>query len=533
MKQERREIEIYKKQGLQKDKGRKGFYSGVLVLSLSAVTVKIIGLVFKIPMLRLLGSEGMGYFNFAYEIYALLCIISTSGLPVAMSVMISRENRENSAERIFKSAMRLFLILGAVGSAIMLAFSYPLACFFGNVKSFWAIVAIAPTLFFICVASAYRGYFQGQARMLPTAISQVIEALCKLVLGLLFASIALDAGLHSEIVAAFAVLGLLLGSAFSALYLFLLKGVKRTDIPPAFCDNDKPIVRELLAMSVPITISAAVASITKMIDMTMILRRLQSIGYSGEDAFSVYGSYTTLCLPLFSLAPALVGSVAMPILPRLGRAIAEGDKEAEVKAVNDGISLTSIISMPISAGLALYSREILELIFKGESEAIMLCAPLLTCLALSVSLSSMITVTNASLQGYGHPGIPLISMGVGAAIKTVLAYFLIGNESINILGAPISTLACDLAINIVGLSFLCRYLPGKLNTGKIFIRPFVAAIISVGASRILYGYFAAKHGEGAMITLCAIVTAGAMYAVACLILRVINIKEIKAILASR
>ncbi len=533
MEQERREIEIYKKQGTHKDKGRKGFYSGVLALSLSAVTVKIIGLVFKIPMLRLLGSEGMGYFNSAYEIYALLCIISTSGLPVAMSVMISRENEGAGAERIFKCARRLFLLLGAVGTAIMLAFSYPLAQFLGNTKSFYAIVAIAPTLLFICIASAYRGYFQGQARMLPTAISQVIEALCKLILGLLFASLALNTGLPGEVVAACAVLGLLVGSALSALYLFLTKGFKGSDLPLSVEKDKRSIRRELLAMSVPITVSAALSSITKMVDMTMILRRLQSIGYSGEVAFSVYGSYTTLCLPLFSLAPALVGAVAMPILPRLSRAIAGGDKEAELKTVSDGISLTAMISMPISVGLALFSKEILELIFKGESEAITLCAPLLTCLALSVSLSSMITVTNASLQAYGHPSLPLVSMGVGAVIKTVLSFFLIGNESVNIMGAPISTLACDMAINILGFYFLCRYMPGKLKIGKILVRPFIASIISIVASRILYGSMSARYGEGAVMTVGAIMTAGVMYIIACLLLRVINVKEIKSILASK
>ncbi len=527
----RREIEIYKDEGTNKQKGRESFYSGVFVLSLSAVIVKIIGLVFKIPMLRLLGSEGMGYFNSAYEIYALLCVISTSGLPVAMSVMISRERDGESAESVFRCAMRLFLAVGVIGSAVMLFFSYPLASFLGNLKCFYSIVAIAPTLFFICVTSAYRGYFQGLSQMVPTALSQVIEALGKLILGLILASVALNFGLGGEVAAAFAVLGLLLGSALSTLYLMLTKRFKGKNDSPTLIGNGKPIARELIRMSAPITLSAALVSLTKMIDMTMILRRLGSIGYSGESAFSVYGSYTTLCLPLFSLAPALIGSVSMPILPRLSRAIADGDGEAEIGAVNDGIALTSIISMPISAGLALYSREILELIFKGESEAITLCAPLLTLLAFSVSFSSMVTLTNAVLQAYGHPSLPLISMGVGAAVKMILAYFLIGIDGINIAGAPISTFFCDMTINIVSFSFVCRYVPGRLDIERIFVRPFLASVLSVGLSRIIYGGICARYGEGSLVTLVSIAIAAMLYGITCLVLKVVDIKEIKRISA--
>lgn len=527
----RREIETYKEKEEIKDKGNQGFYSGVFVLSLSAVIVKIIGLVYKIPMLRLLGSEGMGYFNSAYEIYALLCIISTAGLPVAMSVIISRKDDERHAERVFVSAMRLFIILGAIGTAIMLVFSYPLARFLGNDKSFFSIIAISPTLFFICITSAYRGYFQGCGEMLPTATSQVIEALCKLVLGLIFALVALNSGFGGEIAAAYAVLGLVLGSALSSLYLLLVKKIKGTRDSVAI-GYSKPIARELILMSLPITVSAAVTSVTKLIDMTMILRRLQSIGYSAERAFSVYGSYTTLCLPLFSLAPALIGSVSMSIIPRLSRAIANGDKGAQIDTVNDGITLTSIISMPIAAGLALYSREILELIFKGESEAIELCAPLLTLLAFSVSLSSMLALTSAVLQAYKHPALPLISMGIGAAVKIILAYFLIGNESVNIAGAPISTFFCDMTINIVSFSFVLRYLPGKLKIGKIFVKPFLASAISVAASKIIYGNLSARYGDGRIVTLLCVAVAAILYLTVCLVFKVIDIKEIKRMSAS-
>ena len=265
----------------------------------------------------------------------------------------------------------------------------------------------------------------------------------------------------------------------------------------------------------------------------MILRRLQDIGYSGEQAFSAYGGYTTLCLPLFSLAPALIGSVAMPILPKLSSAIAREDRETQTETVNDGMRLTSIIAMPVSVGLALYSKEILELLFRGEDSAIDMCAPLLTLLALSITFSGMVTIGNAILQAYGRPSLPLLSMGVGAVIKIILAFFLIGNISINIAGAPISTFFCDLVINIVNFHFIIRLVPGKLDIGKAFVAPFAAAVISIGASKIIYGAISAKFGEGTILTLCAIALAAILYLVTCIALRVIDVNEIKRTVTSR
>ncbi len=519
-----KELEIYKKNGKAKTERRENFYSGVLALSLSAIIVKIIGLVYKIPMLRLLGSEGMGYFNCAYEIYALLCVISTSGLPVAMSVMISK-GQEDAREKVFKTAMRLFLLLGVLGTALMLCFSFPLARLLGSDKSFYCILAIAPTLLFICVTSAYRGYYQGLSKMLPTAVSQVIEALGKLLLGILFAFAALNAGFSVELVAAFAVLGLLVGSAVSMLYLMMMRKQAFRENITMLRQERRSITAELCKTAIPISLSAAVLSFTKMIDMTMILRRLQGIGYSSEEAFSMYGSYTTLCLPLFSLAPALVSSVALPIIPKLSRAISQGDGDLQARTVNEGILVTNMISMPVAAGLALYSKEILSLIFKGENESIELCAPLLSVLALSVAFSSLVTLSNAVLQAYGNATLPMLSMGMGAAVKIVIAFFLIGNKDIGIMGAPISTFFCDLVIVTVNFCFVCMRIPKKINIGT-FLRPFSAAVLSVGVSKYFFGAVSAEKGESGMLTLSFIGLSAVIYAFMCVLLKVIDVKEI-------
>ncbi len=505
------------------------FMSGVLILSLSAVIVKIIGLIYKIPMLRLLGSEGMGYFNSAYEIYTLFCVISTAGLPVAMSVMISSSLSRGDGEdkSIFRVAMRLFLLLGVAGGAIMLGFARPFASFLGSDRALYCIYAIAPTVFFICLSSAYRGYFQGFGRMAPTAISQIIEALGKLVLGLIFAGVALYMGLDTELVAAFAVLGLTLGTAVSALYLMLMKKFKGAGGEGLLeVKREKGIMAELLRTAIPVTLSSAVISMTKLIDMTMILRRMQSVGYSSSAAFSAYGSYTTLAVPLFSLAPALISSIALPLVPALSSAIASGDREGQSDSVFNAMKLTTFISAPVSVGSALFSRPILELIFKGESEAIDTAAPLLTILGFSVTLSCMITVTNAILQAYSRASVPILSMAVGAIVKIAVAYILIGNKDIGIVGAPVSTFLCDLIINLINFAFICRRLPTLPSIDKIFFRPFAAAAVSVVAARAIYNFALTRIEPSGILTLACVGLAGILYLLLAVLLGVFGEKEL-------
>ncbi len=519
-------------QGLDEKKTKKkdGFLSGVLILSLSAVIVKIIGLVYKIPMLRLLGSEGMGYFNSAYELYTLFCTFSTAGLPVAMSVLISSSREEGRPAKVFRVAMRLFLVLGLLCTCILFAFASPFASFLGEQKAFYCICAISPTVFFICLVSAYRGYFQGQGSMTETAFSQILEALGKLLLGLLFASVALQMGYSGEKVAAFAVLGLTLGTAISLLYLVfsrLLKG--RGSAVALEKEEGAALLRSLLKTAIPITLSSAVISLTKVIDMTMILRRLQDIGFDSTGAFSAYGSYTTLALPLFSLAPALIGSVALPLIPSLSRAVAAENKREQMRVVERAIKLTVSLSLPLGLGLMLFSRPILCLIFPGEAEAIATAALPLALLGGSVTLSCLITVGNAVLQAYGRPNVPILSMAVGSLCKIIFAYFLIGLPSVGLLGAPISTFLCDLVINLINFAYICRCLPRSLSVAGLLVRPFAASFLAVGCARLVYRFLIGRAGQSSIFTLLAIGLAGLLYLPLLLLCGVLSKEELLAL----
>lgn len=485
--------------------GGKSFVTGVFALSLSTLIVKIIGLAFKIPMLSLLGMEGMGYFNSAYEIYAMLCVVSTAGLPVALSILISAARaREDffALRRTYRSSLAIFLAFGVLGAISMLLFSKSLASAIGNYESYYSIIAIAPALLFICLASAIRGYCQGFEEMKPTAVSQIIEAVAKLFLGVAFAVFGIKRGYSVSVIAALSVLSISVGTFFSLCYLAIARRrlLKKRGYSALYlsssCSLDKAASRksyggcaELLRIALPITLSSAVISLTRIIDMTFIMRRLQDAGVSQFRANEIYGAYTTLVLPVFSLIPSLIAPISMALIPELSGFIERKLVAGQTQSVEKALRLTAIFSMPAALGLTLFSRQILSLLFRGQSEAIEIADPLLSLFGVSVLFSCLITTTNAILQAYRCVKSPIVSMAVGVTVKAVSAYFLLGNGKLLAYGAPISSLACNLTVTLLNFALMLRNTGSALDSVsavKSFLKPFFASVISVGGAYAVY-----------------------------------------------
>ncbi len=502
---------------------KKTFLSGVFLLTLSTVLVKIIGLIYKIPMLAYLGSEGMGYFNSAYEIYALFCVISTAGLPVALSVLISgalARGEHKQITRIYRAAMSVFVLIGLIGSAVMWLFARYFCQMIQSENAYRCILSISPTVFFVCVSSAMRGYFQGYQKMLPTAVSQLIEAVGKLVFGLGLAQYALSRGYDTATVAAFAGAGLTIGTAVSALYLVVEKA--RFHDRDASCFDSvtdqteapsyRKIWKTLARLAVPMTLGASMVSLTKLIDMTMILRRLQDIGYSEVGANEAYGSYTTLALSVYGLLPSLISSVALPLVPILSAAIASGDREKQADMIRASYRLTALFAIPAALGVTAFAYPVLSLLFGGEPEAVAVAAPLLSYLGVSVFLSCMITATNSVLHAYQAVNRPIVALVAGALIKIGTAYLLIGNPRFSLVGAPISTFLCNATVVLLNLWFAAKLCPVS-GFRKIFLPPLLSAVASVGISYLLYLTLLARIGASSWLTLGFIALAVLLYPV--------------------
>ena len=510
----------------------KQFFSGVAVLALSTFIVKIIGLFYKIPMMAYLGAEGMGYFNSAYEIYSLFFVIATAGIPVAISIIVAEnktQKRIENIKKIYKVSLVTLGILGLIGTILMGVFHKSLSSLINNNGASLSILAISPTLFLVCLSSAIRGYFQGNQIMIPTAISQVIEALGKLLLGLAFAIIALNKGYDIPTVTAFAVLGLTIGVCVSLLYLILYKLLYKIkcskDELSHKVDTTLSIVKQLFVIAIPITLSASILSLNKVIDMTMILGRLNAIGYSQSLANEVYGSYSTMAVSVYNLPATLISAIALPLVPLLASAIEGNDKPREKSVIATSIKLTALISLPAGLGISVFSKQILSLLFTSQTKEIEYTAPLLSLLGLSIFLSAMITITNAILQAYKQVNKPIISMMCGIFVKLILAFVLIGIPSINIHGAPISTFFSTVVIVSLNLYFIIKN-SGKVSSiSKLFVMPFVSALISVALGVAIYMLMSAFVASRAII-LCVVAIVVLIYLVAIIKLKVIEKDEI-------
>ncbi len=505
--------------------------SGVLVLTISTVIVKIIGLAYKIPLMASLGAEGMGYFNTAYEIFALLCGVSTTGTPVAVSMLVSSARQTGNTRRaagVYKTASALLLTKGVIFSSALAVLAEPVANAVGNPQAYFAILAISPSLLFCSVSGATRGYFQGCRMMTPTALSQLIEALGKLLLGVSFAALGVRAGYSLAVSAALALLGVSLGSLLSSLYLLVRKRGELGEELAGSGEGERVrrYVWQLMRISLPITLCSALVGATRIIDMTFILRRLVSIGVSQAQANKIYGAYTTLALPVFTLVPALIPPITESLIPRLSGAVESANTGEQRRAVSGAIRLTLFVAMPASLGICVYSRQILTLLFPAEAQSISICAPMLSALGISVLFSCLISTTNAVLQSYRRVLLPIASLAVGALLKAASAYLLIANPAVREMGAPISTAVGNAAVLVMNTAFLRRVSTQKSGLLAQSAKPLLASCAAVGLSFGAYRLLLRANVGDTPSFLCAFAVCAGAYVVLCVLLGVVGKNDI-------
>ena len=334
--------------------------------------------------------------------------------------------------------------------------------------------------------------------------------------------------------AAFGILGLSAGTLISAIYLLILKLFrdKRDRWAELSAASQKITldkehgVGALIRLAIPITLSSTVLGVTKIADMALIMRRLQDIGVTSAASNRIYGAYTTLALPIFGLVPAFVPPITESLIPRLSAAVETNNKLEERYAVSGAARLTVFIAMPASMGLALYSRDIIALLFGREAEALEIASPLLSMLGASVLFSCLVTATNAMLQSYRRVVLPMISLGAGAVVKAVSAYFLIGNPEIGVMGAPISTLLCNVTVLSINLCFITSCVSGKTGILIQLPKPFFASVISMLASYAVYIPLKNTLAGSSVAFIGAFCIAILAYVVLCFWFRVINKNDI-------
>lgn len=514
---------------------KENFIGGVMLMSLSTFICKLIGLIFKLPMLTYVGIQGMAYFTASYHIYLLLNTLSTAGLPVALSMMISGSRvrgRRSNINRVFRISLVVFVILGVIGTAILFFCADEFSAWIGMPGAAPSIRAISPTLFFICISSAIRGYFQGHEIMAPTAVSQLMESVGKLALGILFASMAVAAGENPPHTAAAGIAGLSAGVGLSVVYLTIRKIVfpktkKYKEFPSDDPSKDSmgEIFSDLWRIALPITISAAITSITGLADTALITNGLLKSGLDEVTAVNTYSSYSNLAVPLFNLPPALITPLAITLVPTLTASIVSGNRDREKKVFQSSFKICIFAVLPTAAGLSVFAEPILKLVFPTADDAIFIAAPLLSVLSVAIVFTCLTTVTNAILQAYGKQGLPIVSMTCGALIKIISEYLLVPSP-VGIYGAPISTCLCTVTVVAINIYFIGKYTPHKFETRMIW-RAFAATVVSISCAIGVYAAISLFTDGYSVRIIAAIVTAIVSYVVFAMHFGVVNEEDIE------
>ena len=520
-------------------KKKQSFLGGAAILAAAVAVVKGIGFFYKIPLNNILGREGKTYFDSAYQIYNVLLSVSTAGLPLALSKLVSEaqaQGRENEKRKLFSTAIWMFFALGLAGFAIMFFGTSWVAARLHNESAYWAIRALSPAVFCVCLLACMRGYTQGQGNMTPTAVSQVLEALSKLGIGLALAWYIFRLGMGREFVAAGAILGVTIGTVLSMLFLIFYLLTHRStaetlDVPSA----RGALAGRILAIGVPITLSNSAMSIITLVDTSIVLGRLQNgLGMTEEAASTLKGAYG-YAMDMVNLPPSFVFPVTMSLIPVAAAALARRDRAEANRIISSAFRLIAILALPCGVGLSVLATPIMRLVLPAQPEAALAAGPHLRVLGFACIFICVMNLTNAILQTYGKVQIPIFTVITGGLVKIVMNYILVGTPDINIHGAPISTLCCYAVIAGLNLIFVWKYSPGRTRYLQLFAKPAAASALMGGAAWAAHGFVSralsghSAYGANAIATLCGILAGVIVYAVLVVVLRILRAEDLKTI----
>ena len=523
---------------------QKSIVGGVSILGVAGIISKIIGVLYRIPMTNIIGGAGMGVYAKVFPTYSMLLAISSAGLPVAISRMMAhysmRQDPDN-AKRIFRIALRALLILGAVTTALMILLSGVLAESHSDANTRLGFIAIAPSLFFVCAMSAYRGFMQGQRNMVPSAISQLIEQVIRVAAALPLASLGIHSGGEPNI--ALGVAGALMGSTvaegIALLYMFLQykRSSRLLDQIPQNPDAKPLTVRKtiqlLLTVAVPITLGACIVPLATFIDSHMICPLLETAGFAPEEATLVFGSYEGPVITMINVPTYLAMAMSANLVPDIAAGLARNDRAYVAKETGIGLKMAAVIGFPCSVGMSILAKPILYLCFRSGYEVQYLnnAAELLQISALTIVLFTMVQATSGILQGAGKQYIPMLTLVIGVAMKIALNYTLIRNPEINIHGAPWAALLCYTVSMVPNLWYVCKYTHYRFSVTDVVLKPLLCAALMGETVYALWHLVFGDPGHlnGLVLVLGILLCVGvgvAVYVVTALWIRAVNVENL-------
>ncbi|MBQ3389921.1 MAG: polysaccharide biosynthesis protein [Firmicutes bacterium] len=515
----------------------KSFVRGAAVLGLAGLMVQALGALFRIPLANIIGDEGMGYFQTAYPVYIFILIFSTNGVPAAISQMVSGNTARGNyseAHRIFRISFVLMIAVGVVSALAVWLLAGPIVRFFGDPGAYYAMAAIAPALLIVPVMAVFRGYFQGFQIMEPTAGSQIVEQVVRVAVGLTLAVVLLPKGVA---VAAAAASGAgSIGPVFGALFIILVyRSMRKKSMLPFDSGNaslEKPepgksILRRLVGIAVPITIGVSIFPIMNMVDLLVVMRRLEAAGFSAHEANGLYGQLSGYAGPVVNLPQSLALAMALSLVPAIAAAKSIGDRRRMNNNIRLGLRVAIMIGVPCAFGIMAIPQQLMDLIYPARAGQTETAAKCLFLLGLGVIFICVAQAMAGILQGLGKPGRSVVGIIIGAAVKYLVSYILVGMPELNVSGAAIGTSAGLFAAAMVNYHFVRRLTGTRHNMKRAVLLPVLCGIASVLVAVVLcygVGHFTGSH----WVTFLAVVASAVVYCVMLIKTKAILPKEVKA-----
>ncbi|MBZ6007030.1 polysaccharide biosynthesis protein [Paraclostridium bifermentans] len=521
---------------MSNNKGKDSFLKGALILGLAGILVKIIGGFFRIPVGNLIGAEGMGYYQAAYPVYTFFLILATAGFPTALAKLVSEKmaiGNYKGAHKVFKVSHCVLTITGFVSFCIF---------FFGadfivndimkNPGAKYAMIAISPALLFVPSMSSYRGYFQGRREMTHIAISQIIEQLFRVILGITLAYLfmnSLGPNPGPEQGAAGAIIGATIGAIASIIYLiiaylFKLKTIKR-EIKSSKKFREESvsrILKKLLVVAIPITIGAAVMPLVNMVDTVIVIRRLVEAGFSQTEANVMFGQLTGMAMAIINLPAVITVAMSMSLVPTISQAYAVGNRARAIKETKSAIKVTLMIVLPAAFGMASLAHPIMKLLFPAQPDSV---GTILLVLTPCVVFLGLIQSLNGILQGMGKPMVPVICLVIGMAFKIAISYTLTAIPEINVIGSALGTVTAYFVAAMLELIYIKKAMNMRLSVKTFFIKPLIIVLIMFISVKLSYSFMVGMLGN-TLSTVVSIAIGGIIYIIFTIALGGIRKKEL-------
>jgi stage V sporulation protein B len=511
---------------------KQNFLRGAIVLSVAGGISKILGAVYRIPLARLIGGEGMGLYQMAYPIYTTILALATAGVPVAISVLVSRKETEGlsgDSRKLLKVSLLLLLVFGIILTILVMQSAHFIANYIlEEPRAYYPIVAVAPAIFFAGLMSVFRGYFQGHQSMLPTAVSQVVEQIFRVAAVLILAFLLFPRGLeYSAAGATFgAVVGGVAGLAVLGIYYYRFRKQQKQSNQPLLTSGvaAMDLGKEMVRLAIPVSFGAVVLPLVQMLDAIIVPGRLMDINYTTSQATALYGQLSGMAGVLISLSTIFTISIATSMVPAISEAVAKKDRQLLNSRLNYGFRAGMIISLPSAAGLYILAFQICDLLYATPEAGIPLQPLAFACIVLAA-----FQISSAGLQGIGRPEIAMRHLIVTGILKVIFNYTLTAIPALNVRGAAAGTVVAFLVGSLLNIIYLQRITGVHYEYFRFFKITLVTIFMGL-AVKLSYQALVGADIRSHFATLIAITIGVGIYGGFMVLLKELDVGMIKRIL---